>query len=64
MTAMVAAGEPANSASGIETAPAIAGAAMCQVFRPRLPASRDQKYITIAAGRYGIAVIRPFCTTS
>ena len=64
MTAIVAAGEPAYSASGIETAPRIAGAAMCQVRSPRRDASRDQKYMTIAAGRYGIAVIRPFWNVS
>src|SRR4051794_38865763 len=51
ITAMGAAGEPAYSASGIETAPRIAGAAMCQVRSPRREASRDQKYIAIAAGR-------------
>src|SRR5690349_9392448 len=60
MTAIVATGEPVNSASGMLTAPASAGIAMCQVLRPRLEASRDQKYMMIAAGRYGTAVIRPF----
>ena len=64
MTAMVAAGEPANSASGMLRAPARAGRAMCQVLTPRLVASLDQKYRANAAGRYGMAVIRPFWKTS
>src|SRR3954451_4651251 len=51
MTIIVATGEPMNSARGIDTAPASAGTAMCHVLSPRLPASRDQKYITMAAGR-------------
>ena len=37
---------------------------MCQVRTPRLVASRDHRYSTTAAGRYGIAVIRPFSNTS
>src|SRR3954451_16292634 len=60
ITAMVAAGEPANRASGMLTAPARAGITMCQVFRPRRVASRDQSHRAMAAGTYGIAVIRPF----
>ena len=53
-----------NSASGTLTPPMKAGTAMCQVLTPRLLASRDQKYSTMAAGRYGIAVMRPFWKTS
>src|ERR671915_456505 len=54
MTAMGAAGEPANSASGMLRPPMRAGNAMCQVLTPRLVASLDQKYRANAAGRYGI----------
>ena len=64
MTAMVSTGEPAYRASGMLTAPAIAGPAMCQVRRPRRAASRDQSQSAIAAGMYGIAVMRPFWNTS
>src|SRR5215207_9662463 len=60
ITAMVAVGEPINKASGMLSAPTTAGIAICQVFTPRLVASLDQRYRTIAAGKYGIAVIRPF----
>src|SRR3954451_19445364 len=60
MIAMVRAGDPANRASGMLIAPARAGITMCQVFRPRRLASRDQSQRAIAAGMYGIAVMRPF----
>ena len=43
MTAIVAAGDPANSANGMLTAPVNAGSAMCHVLTPRLVASLDQK---------------------
>ena len=64
ITAMVAAGPGMNSATGTLTPPTKAGTAMCQVFTPRLLASRDQRYSTMAAGTYGMAVIRPFSKTS
>src|SRR6478609_3628139 len=64
MTAIVATGEPAKRATGMVTPPTSAGMAMCQVFRPRLEASRAQKYMMTAAGAYGIAVMRPFWKTS
>src|SRR6478609_3006924 len=64
MTAMVAAGDPANRASGMLRPPTRAGIAMCQVLTPRLVASLDQKYRAKAAGRYGIAVMSPFWKTS
>src|SRR6478736_1486667 len=51
MTAIVATGEPAKRATGIVTPPTRAGMAMCHVFRPRLEASRAQKYMMMAAGR-------------
>src|SRR4051812_26408472 len=63
-TATVAAGEPMNSATGTLNPPTTAGPAMCQVRRPRRVASRDQSSSTTAAGRYGIAVMRPFSNTS
>src|SRR6478736_5348293 len=64
MTAIVAAGDPAKRASGMLRPPTRAGTAMCQVLTPRLVASLDQKYRAKAAGRYGMAVMRPFWKTS
>ena len=43
ITATVAAGDPMYRASGMLTAPATAGPAMCQVRTPRRSASLDQK---------------------
>src|SRR5699024_4874193 len=64
MMATVSAGDPAYSAKGMETAPTTAGTVMCQVRIPRRVASRDQKYMTTAAGWCGSAITRTCSKTS
>src|SRR6266850_3250789 len=63
IVATVAAGDCMYRANGTLSAPTSAGTAMCHVRTPRFVASRLQKYNAKAAGRYGIAVIRPFSKT-
>src|SRR5689334_9793551 len=63
MTAMVALGEPMYRASGMLMPPTAAGPATCQARVPCRVACRDQKKSTMAAGRYGMAVIRPLSST-
>src|SRR6188472_487243 len=62
ITAIVSPGDPANSASGMLAAPTRAGMTMWPGLTPCLVALRVVRKRATAAGRYGIAVIRPFWT--
>src|ERR1700751_1598076 len=63
ITATVAAGDCMYSATGMLAAPISAGTPMCQARTPCFVALRLQRNSASAAGRYGIAVIKPFWNT-
>ena len=64
MTATVAAGEPHEQGERHAQSADEGGYGDVPGLHAALGGVRDQKYRTMAAGRYGMAVIRPFSKTS